>query len=356
MSELVDEFVFVRLIKANDLDLTLFQFDYDLTFSVFFMNADKTIYGRYGTRSSVDDAEKHMSRAGLARAMQAALKLHEGYPANKPVLAGKQPVKTTYPRPDAYPSLKGRYKKELDYEGKVAVSCLHCHQVRDAARQVYRDAGKPIPDKLLFPQPLPSTIGLTLDPDSRATVSAVAKDTIAQYSGFERGDELLTLGGQAVISIADVQWVLHHAEAPASLSALVRRGDKLQRLEVELPEQWRRETDISWRVTSWALRRMVTGGLLFEPTTPEQRADAGVKPLSLALRVKHVGQYGAHAAAKRAGFRVGDVVISFDGKREPWTTSQLLGYASQATRPGQRIPVVVMRNGQRLELQLPMQK
>lgn len=356
MSELVDEFVFVRLVKANDLDLTLFQFDFDLTFSIFFMNADKTIYGRYGTRSSVDDAEKHMSRRGLAEAMQAALKLHQGYPANKAVLAGKQAVETKYPRPDNYPSLKGRYKKELDYEGKVAVSCLHCHQVRDAERQIYRDAGQPIPDKLLYPQPLPSTIGLTLDPDTRATVSRVADESIAAQAGFKAADELLSLDGQAIISIADLQWVLHHAATSDSLVAVVRRNGKLAVLELTLPKGWRKQTDISWRVTSWQLRRMGTGGLLFEPTTAEQRQAAGVKTDGLALRVKHVGQYGAHAAAKRAGFRVGDIVVSFDGHTDAWTTSQLLGYTAQNTKPGQTIPVTVMRNGKQLQMRLPMQK
>jgi hypothetical protein len=46
------QFVCVRIVQANALDLALFQFDFDLTFAAFFMNADKTIYGRYGTRSS----------------------------------------------------------------------------------------------------------------------------------------------------------------------------------------------------------------------------------------------------------------------------------------------------------------
>ena len=73
----------MRLVKANDLDLTLFQFDYDLTFAVFFMNADKTIYGRYGTRSSIKDATKDISIAGLAESMSAALALQD-CPARSP--------------------------------------------------------------------------------------------------------------------------------------------------------------------------------------------------------------------------------------------------------------------------------
>ena len=55
LKKLLKKFVCVRVIQGNSLDLELFQFDYDLTFAAFFMNADRTIYGRYGTRSSQEN-------------------------------------------------------------------------------------------------------------------------------------------------------------------------------------------------------------------------------------------------------------------------------------------------------------
>jgi hypothetical protein len=48
VKDLMEQFVCVRMIQANGMDLSWFQFDYDQTFAVFFMNADKTIYGRFG--------------------------------------------------------------------------------------------------------------------------------------------------------------------------------------------------------------------------------------------------------------------------------------------------------------------
>jgi hypothetical protein len=39
----------VRVINANSLDLAKFQFDYDLSFSTIFFNADGTVYGRFGS-------------------------------------------------------------------------------------------------------------------------------------------------------------------------------------------------------------------------------------------------------------------------------------------------------------------
>ena len=49
--DLLDEFVCVRIPEANTIDLTHFQFDFDLSFAVFFMDASLTVYGRFGTRS-----------------------------------------------------------------------------------------------------------------------------------------------------------------------------------------------------------------------------------------------------------------------------------------------------------------
>src|SRR2546428_4233561 len=140
----MDKFVCVRLVQANDLDLTLFQFDYDLTFAAFFMNADRTIYGRFGLRSDLKNAEKDISLEGFRNALAAALELHKAYPKNKSILAAKQALPVAKKRPEEYPSLAGKYKPTLDYEGKVAASCMHCHQVREAERLSYRAASKPI--------------------------------------------------------------------------------------------------------------------------------------------------------------------------------------------------------------------
>ena len=90
--------------------------------------------------------------------------------------------------------------------------------------------------------------------------------------------------------------------------------------------------------------------------TDEQRRRAGVSKDGLALFAKHVGQYGAHAAAKRAGFRKGDIIVSFDGKQNNLTPSEILAYTATKTKPGQKIPVTIFRNGKRIELKLPMQK
>jgi len=186
----------------------------------------------------------------------------------------------------------------------VVRSCIHCHQVGDAQRQWYRDQGGPFPQKVLFPYPHPKSLGLILDPKERATVLRVQKDSPAEWAGFQQGDSLLKLAGQPLLSIADVQWVLHQAAPEGdSLQAEVRRGDRNVAVTLSLPNGWRQREDISWRASSWGLRRMVTGGMLLERSPTDQREKLGLTDADMALTVAHVGEYSPHDAAKRQAFR-----------------------------------------------------
>jgi serine protease Do len=345
--DLLTNLVCVRMVQANAMDLTLFQFDYDLTFAAFFLNADRTIYGRFGSRSNHKEAEKDISIEGFRDALSGALELHRNYPRNKQALAGKQPRPVKFKAPEAYPSLAGKYKPALDYEGQVVRSCLHCHQVREAERESYRTSRQPIPDEVLFPYPMPDAIGLELDPKEKARVLDVTTGSAAAKAGFALGDEIVSFGGQPILSLADVQWVLHNAPQPVRLSAVVRRGDQTRNLAVELGPQWRQAADISWRATTWDLRKMATGGLVLKESS-EPRQGVG-------LLVDYVGQYNEHAAGKKAGFQKGDIFMSADGQNATMTEGQFLRYMLQNKVPGARVPVAVSRSGQKLELQLPMQ-
>ena len=357
VADLMQKFVCVRIVQANALDLSLFAHDYDLSFGAYFLNADKTIYGRFGSRSDQKNAEKDISIEGFRKAMEAALQLHAAYPANKELLAAKTPSTPRHPVPEEFPSLKKKYTSSLNYTGKVAQTCIHCHQVREAERLEFRTAKEAIPEKLIYPWPIPDVIGLSLDPAEKATVRKVTADSPAEKAGFKAGDEIQTLQGQPMISIADVQWVLHSADSPATLQAKVRRASSPSPLNISLAldKDWRRRSDISWRATSWDLRRMVTGGLVLKDTTAEERQKFELKDSDLGLRVDYVGQYNEHAVGKKAGFQKNDVIVNLDGKTQRMTESDLFGYLAQNRMPGEKIPVTVLRAGNKVELELPMQ-
>jgi serine protease Do len=123
-----------------------------------------------------------------------------------------------------------------------------------------------------------------------------------------------------------------------------------------LPEGWKRSDDLSWRVSSWPLRRMVLGGAALEEATAEQLKAAGLpEETTMALRIRHIGQYGPHAAAKQAGFRTGDLIISFNGRNDLSRETDLLAYGVNALQPGQTAEVTVVRGKKQVQLKLPRQ-
>lgn len=135
LSSVLDQFVCVRVINANALDLARFQFDFDLSFTVMLFNADGTVYGRYGSWRHQKDPQE-ATTDGFRQTLARAIGLHRGYPANRLALQGKQGKPTPYKTPVDMPTLQGKYLRNLDWEGKLVASCVHCHQIGDALRRV----------------------------------------------------------------------------------------------------------------------------------------------------------------------------------------------------------------------------
>lgn len=357
LQKLLKQFVRVRVISANGLDLSLFQFDTDQSFAVFLLNANGTIYGRYGTRSDHAHWADDVSITGLAKALEGALALHAAYPANKQELAAKTGPKPEFAAPEKFPTLKDKYGSQLNYEGNVVQSCIHCHQIGDAQRETYLTKTGKLPAAVLFPYPHPKSIGLILDPEERATVLRVEEGSPAAMAGFQAGDAIEKLAGQPLLSFADVQWVLHHVPADGGeVQAKVVRAGKSKTIALKLEEGWRQRDDIAWRASSWQLRRFALGGLFLKNASEETRSQNEVPDGAMALRVEHVGQYAPHDRAKQAGFRKNDVLVSFDGRSDLARETDLLNYALNDIQPGTMVKVGVLREGRATTLSLPVGK
>jgi hypothetical protein len=354
LAPLLDQFVCVRVINANALDLRLFQVDYDLSFSTVFFNGDGTVYGRYGSWTHQKNAQDKTT-AGFKRALQAALDLHHGYPANKASLAAKQGAPMEFKTPLAIPGLAGRYQVELDWKGRVVPSCLHCHQIGEALRMYYHEQKKTIPADLLYPWPAPETVGLTLAPDQIAHVESVAPGSIGSKAGLQPGDDLQSLDGQPLISIADVSWVLNRAPTTGELPAIVRRAQSTEYLKLVLPADWRLKSDVSKRVGAWSIRRMATGGMVLEDLPDDERARRGISPQDMALLVKYVGEYGPHAAGKKAGFQKDDLIVQLGPDKARVSESELFGRLLNRYKAGDQVPASILRAAQSRQLSLPIQ-
>ncbi len=354
IQELMSNFVAVRLIYTNGMDLSLLQYDYDQSWTALMMNANKTIYGRYGTRSHQTRSEDDISIEGFADALTIALRWHDQYKDNDEIFAAKTGGPLEVEKPEQFPSFNGKFKSELDYEGKVVQSCIHCHMIGEAQRLIYRDQHQAIPDNLLHPYPNPKALGLVMDPRKANAIRKITAGSTGQRDGFKKDDRIVQLDNQPILSTADIQWVLHHTDKDR-LETVVERDGKKMELSLSLPEGWRSLDDISWRATSWDLRRMLTGGILLESLDDNARAQIGVKSNEMALLAKHVGQYGEHAYAKNAGVLKDDVIVAFQGRSDNLSESELLTYLASTTKPGDKLSITVLRGKQRLNFEFAAQ-
>ncbi len=189
------DFVCVRILRMNDVDLALFQFDYDLSWMAFFLNADAHVYSRYGGRDATSD-DGRLSIAGLKMTMRRVLEQHR---------ISDQPVRQ--PHVPKVPS------KLFAVNAK---QCLHCHQVWEGMRDAQRREGTFQPESLHV-YPLPENIGLVLDVDLGNRVRFVWSGSAAARAGLRAGDNLQRVGDVPVLSQADVSWALHNAPAQGSL-------------------------------------------------------------------------------------------------------------------------------------------
>jgi S1-C subfamily serine protease len=293
----------------------------------------------------------------MARALEGGLKLHKDYPQNKEILAGKRGKRLEFKSPEQYPKLKQKYTDTLNYEGDVVASCIHCHQIGEARREFYWQSGKPIPEKLLFSYPHPKSLGLILDPNFPARVKDLEKESIAASSGLQIGDDIRSLRGQPILSMADVQWVLHNAAPDGDrLAMAVSRGGRNIDMELNLDKGWRRQDDISWRVTAWTLCRMMLGGMRVTELDEDQRTELGIEDGQMALRVKSAGKYGQHGLARRSGFLPEDIIVSYDGQRTLASETALFAYANEHLSPGKTVTIEFIRGGKRQSKQLKIQR
>lgn len=354
LTPLMDQFVLLRLINANALELSKFQFDYDLSFSTMFFNGDGTLYARFGSWEHQHDAQ-NAATEGFRQALQGALALHQGYPANKAALAGKQSPPSPYRTPLDIPALDDRFRSELDWKGNVVKSCVHCHQISDALRRTVRDRGEFLPLQMIYPHPAPETIGLQLEPEEITQLAAVTPGSPAAEAGLQAGDRILKVDGQAAISEADFRWALEQFPDSGALPLLVERGGKSATINLALESGWRAELGMSKRIGNWPMRAMAFGGMRLEELSADDKKSKGIATDKMALLALNVGQYGRHALAKKQGFKKDDIIVEVDGDRSALSEGDLMADILLTRKPGAKIPATVLRDGKEIDLTIPVQ-
>jgi hypothetical protein len=339
---LEENFVCVRVVQMKGVDLRLFQFDWDLTFAVVFLNADGTVYGRYGTRAGVrNNQTTHVSLPSLEKAMQRALELHRAYPENRKKLLGKRGPAPSHNYPEQTPFLS-KYK-EISATNKWE-SCIECHKVGESQLRLKREKGT-LDVSDIWAHPLPESIGLRLEKDDGLVVAGVTAKSVAADADIRPRDRLVTMNGQRLISQADVQWVLHHAPQEATLAIRLDRAGKELEKSIALKAGWKRGIN-SWRESLAGLR---PDGLDLTELSAGQKKTNGIAADQMALQVRY-----AFRTAGAAGLRVGDVLVGVDEQTNLLFESDFLSYLWLSKPPRKEIQLSILRKGRRMEINLPV--
>ena len=264
----------VRLTRIDDQDLNLFEFDYDLTMMVFFLNAEGQVYGRYGGRDA-DGADKRQSLEGLHYTMASVLRMHDR--ADK-LFARRAADGQKYVRDIGGAPWFGR--------------CLHCHQVREILDNDVKKKGKWGPDRI-WRYPLPDNLGFDLEIDRGNVVNKVRDRTPASAAGLKAGDVVLRLNQEPVHSFGDAQFALDIAPGTGAIEIVWQRAGDTLKSKLKLPDGWRK-TDIAWRPS---LQRLVPSARLSgRDLTTEEKKALGLAANQLAFRQKDPVSSQAEAA------------------------------------------------------------
>ncbi len=337
------KFVSVRQVEMKGVDLSLFQFDHDLNWAGMFINADGVVYARYGTQSA-EGSDAYNSIDGLLSTMNRVLELHADYPNNKAELTGKRGS----PKPQSSAlELPGLRRNREKYANETTrQNCIHCHNIHDAEHRQALETGT-YSKEMLWKYPLPDSLGLKIDRKSGVRIESVIEDSAAAGAGIKAGQDIVRMNGQAITSIADMQWVLHALPNTATEVEIETESGKYA---VQMKAGWR-EHDFSWRGSMW------NAPPRFEAWAPELSAEArtklGLPEADAALEVRWINREGA--GGQRAfddGLREKDVIVAIAGQPFRFTTKQFNMHLKLNYKIGDTLPLTVLREGKREELKI----
>lgn len=312
------------------MDLNLFEFDYDLTFMVFFLNEEERVYARYGGRDA-EGPDTRQSLAGLHDTMASVLRMHE------------QKVKEFAPRSREAPRVM---RQVFDQRGLGR--CMHCHQVKEALNAEWRKAGTWSRD-MIWRYPLPENLGFAVELDRGKVIREVKDKSPAFGAGLKAGDEVRRLHGVPIHSFADLQFALDRAPGTGSIAVVWQRGDMVQEGKLSLAEGWRK-TDLTWRPSMQDV--LASARLYGADLKAEEKEQLGLSRNQLAFRQKHP----LSTQAREAGILEGDIILGLDDQRLDMDVTGFNNYVRGNYLVGDRVTVNLLRDGKRHNFSMTLRR
>ena len=315
----------------DNVDIGLFERDWNNTLYYFMLNADEQIYMRYGGRDSASQ-DTYLNLDSLELALKQGIELHRRYQNGE--LKKTERGKPLFPRdvPLLVERTLGRGQ------------CVECHLIGDFQNLQREQAGTL--DKLtyMFRSPDIKTLGIDLDVPKGLVVKEVRG--AVQAAGMKSGDRVAALNGTPVWTFGDLQYYYDKVARNAErIELAVDRAGTLANLTVTLPARWW-WTDLRFRQSS------VDPRTYFEdrPLSEAEKRSHGLKPVGFASEVRYVAEFAR--TMKSHELRVGDIILAVDGvETDPLANTADLFIKLRKT-PGDAITLDVLRDGQRMKSRL----
>ncbi|MDB5338979.1 MAG: serine endoprotease [Planctomycetaceae bacterium] len=325
----------------NHVDLARFEFDYDTTWTSFFLDADLNIYSRYGGRDE-RIADARMSRESLLHTMSEVLQAHSKIRLAPAVDLPRMLREETHPAPSKPTSPEDIPLLKENHQG-----CVHCHQIQEyRLLQSYQD-GK-FERRMLFGYPLPERLGLQLSRKSGHEVERLIPDSAAIEAGLKPEDIIRRVNGIPIRSEYDIRWALHRSKDDQPVQIVVdRQADDTKSL-VELtltPRGPWRQSELGWRksLRSVPLQMGFLGYSLGRDAVQQLGFPEG-KSLVKVISLRPPG------LGKNLQLQKGDLITSVGGLTGFQTFEQFKSKVLELYRPGDTVEIEVLRDGKLLTL------
>jgi hypothetical protein len=290
--KLLGQYVCARIVRMDDVNVGLFDRDWNNTTYYFILNADEQIYLRYGGRDS-RSPDTYLNLSSLELALQNGIELHRRFLDGK--LPGARRPAPLYPRD--IPLLVERTFAHR--------ACVECHLIGDFQNLAREQEGKLDKPADLYRSPDILTLGIQLD----VPKGLVVKDArgSAAAGGMKPGDLIRDLNDTPVWTFADLQY--RYDKVPRTARQIrigIERDGVRRELTIELPERWW-WTDVTFRQSS------VEPRVYFDsrPLSPDEKSSLGLAADGFASEVTRVDSLAELLHSHQ--LRIGDIIRAVDG-------------------------------------------
>jgi hypothetical protein len=319
----------------DDVDIALFDRDWNNTLYYFMMNADEQIYVRYGGRDARGPMT-YLDLSSLELALESGLELHRKY--QKGELKKAEHPKPFFPR-QIPPLVERTFARN---------QCVECHLIGDY-QLVHREQTGTL-NKLtdMYRWPDIRTLGIELDVPKGLVVKE-ARNVVLE-AGMRPGDRIAAVNGTPVWSFGDLQY--HYDKVPRDAKQVQitvdRNGQPLE-LSVALPERWWL-TDLRFRQLSVDPRSEFES----RPLTEAEKRKYDLKLDGFAGEVIRIG--GFAEMLKVHDLKLGDIVCAVDGIELDDIANTPELFIKLRKTAGETVSLDVIRDGRRIKMPVNLQR